>query len=89
VDVEAATSWSEGRLTFRSTPLPAAVAEVNRYTRRRIELDAPTLSTVTVTGVFNTGDTDAFIAAAEDLFALEAHSARDDGVRLTPRRQPS
>jgi transmembrane sensor len=89
VDVEAATSWAEGRLTFRETSLPAAVAEVNRYSRRRIDLDAPGLSDVAVTGVFNTGDTDAFVAAAEDLFALRSSATPDGGVRLTPRSPPS
>src|SRR5207237_2483184 len=43
LDAEAATSWTVGRLTFRGTPLADAVAEVNRYSRKEIVLEAPDL----------------------------------------------
>lgn len=89
VDVAAATSWIDGRLTFRSTPLAAAVAEVNRYSRRKIVLEAPTLAALPVNGVFNTGDADAFIAAAKDLFALDERRDADGTVRLVPRAPPA
>lgn len=71
-DAAGATSWTTGRIVFRETPLAAAVAEVNRYSPRKVVLDAPGLAAAPVNGVFDTGDTEAFVAAATSLFGLEA-----------------
>ncbi len=83
VDAALATSWSERRLIFRSTPLGEAVAEVNRYLPRKIVLDAGPAEDVAVSGVFTTGDREAFVAATTDLFGLEARTQADGSVRLT------
>lgn len=83
VDAALATSWSEGRLVFRNTPLREAVAEVNRYLPQKIVLDAGSTEAVAVNGVFLTGDRDAFVAAATDLFGLVARTQADGSVRLT------
>lgn len=83
VDTEIETSWSEGRLVFRSTPLAEAVAEVNRYLPRKIVLDPGPDAAVAVNGVFTAGDRDAFVAAATDLFGLRAREQADGSVRLT------
>lgn len=83
VDATQATSWSERRLIFRSTPLREAVAEVNRYLPRKIVLDAGSAEEVAVNGVFTTGDREAFVAAATDLFGLSARTQADGSVLLT------
>lgn len=72
VNVAASTSWSAGRLTFDDTPIAIAVAEVNRYSRTPIVLQDARLASVPVSGVFNVGDIDGFVAALSDLYALEA-----------------
>lgn len=82
-DVELATSWTTGRLTFRSMPLGAAIAEVNRYSRTQIELQAPGHQAVQVDGVFETGDPDAFIAAVTALYPLRAHRLDAGRILLT------
>ena len=41
VDTEAASSWTQGRMVFRATPLEEAIAEANRYARTRIRLADP------------------------------------------------
>lgn len=82
IDTTLATSWSEGRLVFRGTPLQEAVAEVNRYLPQKIVLDAGPAAAVPVNGVFKAGDREAFVAAATDLFGLEARDQADGGVRL-------
>ena len=84
VDVAAATSWTSGRLVFRSTPLAQAVAEVNRYSDGKVALDTPKLKNVPVSGVFDVGDTHAFVAAVSDLFALDAQQ-EGAGYRLKAR----
>lgn len=83
VDVAAATSWTDGRITFRAVPLTTAIAEVNRYSDQKIELDAPLVGAIPVTGVFNSGDTDAFVAAVSDLHGLRAVRRPGGAIRLT------
>lgn len=84
VDVAAATSWTSGRLIFRETPLAQAVAEVNRYSRSKVVVDSPRLQAVSVNGVFEVGDTEAFVSAVSDLFELRAERAERE-IRLTPK----
>ena len=85
VDATVETSWSQGHLVFRGTPLRDAVAEVNRYLPDKIVLAAGPASEVAVNGSFATGDRDAFVAAVSDLFGLTAQPQADGGVRLTAR----
>lgn len=85
VDAAQTTSWSEGRLIFRNTPLRDAVAEVNRYLPDKIVLSAGTPGSVAINGVFDAGDREAFVAATSDLFDLEARPEPGGGVRLSPR----
>lgn len=77
-DVAAATSWTVGRLTFENTPISVAVAEVNRYSLEPIEVQDARVSEIRVSGVFNAGDIDGFVAALTDLYPLQA-SRSDDG----------
>ncbi|WP_420469935.1 FecR family protein [Brevundimonas sp. FT23042] len=83
VNVAAATSWTSGRLTFDGTPIAVAVAEVNRYTRQPIQLRDASISTIRVSGVFNAGDIDGFVAALRDLYSLEVRRSDDGRVVLT------
>lgn len=82
VDAGEATSWTQGRLVFRGTPLREAVAEINRYLPDKIVLAVGSLANTPVNGVFATGDGDAFVAAVSDLFGLRAVVDADGGVRL-------
>lgn len=84
-DAARATSWTTGRLVFRETPLAAAVAEVNRYARTKVELAEPALAAAPVNGVFDTGDTEAFVAAVGMLFDLTATRQPDGTIRLEDR----
>jgi transmembrane sensor len=82
-----ATSWTTGRLRFRETPLATAVEEVNRYSRAKIVLDDARVQAVRVNGVFDTGDSQAFLSAVTALFDLEA--VPDRGGTLLRARTPS
>ena len=63
VDTQAVTSWSRGRLVFRSTPLAEALQEVNRYGRRKVRLGDPDLAELPVDGNFIAGETDLIVSA--------------------------
>lgn len=83
VDVPAETSWTLGRLTFQGTPIASAVAEMNRYTDTPIELRDRRVSSIQVSGAFNAGDIEGFIAALCDLYDLEATRAADGRIILS------
>lgn len=83
VDALRATSWTTGRLLFDAVPIRVAVAEVNRYSARKMELKAPRIAEVAVSGAFNTGDVDGFVAALEDLYPVAAERQPDGTVILS------
>lgn len=63
IDVERAVSWTSGRLHFRNEPMAAAVAEVNRYSKRKIVIRDSSIADLPIVGTFPTGDVDAFVRA--------------------------
>ena len=83
VDVTTVTSWTSGRLVFRSVPLRDAVAEFNRYERQKIEIEGP-LGDELISGVFAVGDTNTFVGSLADVHDL-AVVRPDNGraIRLT------
>lgn len=84
-DVAMETSWTDGRIVFRDTPLAAAVDEVNRYLVDKIELQADGKGDAAVNGVFRTGDRDAFVSTTSAVFGLQAVKRPDGGVLLRER----
>jgi transmembrane sensor len=82
VDARRAVSWTERRLIFDHTPLEAAVAEVNRYTTAKVELEAPGLAAAPVNGVFETGDARTFAAAVASVFDLQVDQGPGQAIVL-------
>lgn len=72
VDADVVTSWSTGRLRFRSTPLADALAEVNRYATTPIRIVDPALATIPIAGTFELGDTASVVSALTALWPIRA-----------------
>ena len=84
VDVDAATSWTTGRLIFHAVPLREAVAEFNRYERQKIEVADSAVGDELISGVFAVGDANTFVGSVADLHDLTIVRADKDGaIRLT------
>jgi len=83
-DAARATGWTTGRLVFRDTPLAAAVAEVNRYSDRKVELASADLAGRPVSGFFDVGDSESFARGVADLFDLSLSRGPDGAWRLAP-----
>uniref|UniRef100_UPI0035CB8893 FecR family protein n=1 Tax=uncultured Sphingomonas sp. TaxID=158754 RepID=UPI0035CB8893 len=82
VDTANDTSWLSGRLTFVREPLADAIAEVNRYSTRRIVfVDGPSPAT-SIVGVFVAGDTDGFVTALELNGIARTVSRSDTEIKL-------
>lgn len=83
VDPAAATSWTRGQLTFRRQTLAKAAAEVNRYSERKVVIGDRAAAGRQISGVFDAGDTDAFVAAVGELYDLKAER-RGAEIHLSP-----
>lgn len=64
VDVQKETSWTEGRLVFMHDSIAKAVADVNRYSKRKVTF-AEAIPDKRIMGVFSAGDVDGFVKALE------------------------
>jgi transmembrane sensor len=82
VDLNKETSWLSGRLTFLYDPLEDVVAELNRYSDRKIVLGDRALARKPIVGVVEAGDLDGFIKLVR-AYRLAKVSVRDDAVVLT------
>lgn len=78
-DVEALTAWRQRRLIFRDTPLPEAVAEVNRYHPAQLHIGEASLESLTVNGVFHTDDLDSFVLALEHTLPVRVLNTSQGG----------
>jgi transmembrane sensor len=83
-DAREVTAWERGELVFTNEPLTDAVARVNRYSVRHIEVD-PSASNLRISGAFNAGDTASFLDAMASYFRLDAVPASDGKVMLQAR----
>jgi transmembrane sensor len=62
VDAERATAWMHREIVFDDEPLERVAAEFDRYSAKRIEIVTPALKKLRVSGVFDTDDTEGFVA---------------------------
>lgn len=85
-DVERALSWREGQLIFRNDRLADAVAEVNRYSTRRIELSDDAVGNLRVSGIVNTGNTAVFVETMTNYYPVQVIESDRRHVVLGPRR---
>lgn len=78
-------AWRRGKMRFDNTPISAAVAEMNRYYRTPIELDAAVADSP-VTGEFDIADQNAAVRALAAAFSLDVER-RPDRILLTQSRK--
>ncbi len=65
-------AWRTHLVVFDGEPLREALAEMNRYSQRRIVVDDPVLADRRIVGVFSTTDTQTFVSAMTATLGLEA-----------------
>lgn len=83
-DVQSATAWRFGQAVFDDQTLAEALAEMNRYSRRRIVLSDPALETLRISGVYKAGDNEAFARSVATLLDLDVR-ANGGGLLIEPR----
>ncbi|RZF60860.1 DUF4880 domain-containing protein [Sphingomonas populi] len=85
VDTKAATAWRQGRIVLDGWTLARALSEVNRYTTQPVRLEATRFAEARLSGTFDAGDIEGFVAAATALLPLTAERDADGSVRLVDR----
>ncbi len=71
-DVKRKISWRDGLLIFANTDLSEAIDQVMRHSNMKINLKHPALAELTVSGIFNAGDTEEFLSAIHQQLPVEA-----------------
>ncbi|MGE5500915.1 MAG: FecR family protein [Ignavibacteriales bacterium] len=79
-DIVRETSWTRGQLVFDDEPLGAVVAELNRYTDRKMVIDDPMLAARPISGAFKPGDVQGFARSLQTY--RYAYVAAEDGQTL-------
>ncbi|WP_168355813.1 FecR family protein [Sphingomonas gei] len=64
------TAWRNGELVLDETPLPEAVAEMNRYSSRPIVLQGAELARLRLSGVFQTSDSVSFATTVGAIYGV-------------------
>lgn len=84
VDVERAMAWREGKLVFDDENLADAVARVNNYSRVKIVVEDAPARALKISGIFNAGDTPAFVEAVQSYFPVDV-STGESTVEIRSR----
>ncbi len=66
----AAVAWLSGKLVFNDTPLPAAVAQFNRYSASKIIIGDAAVGQLHVSGVFRDNDSQTFVDALHGAYGI-------------------
>jgi transmembrane sensor len=75
--VDAVTAWRRGEVMLDDTPLTDAIAEMNRYSKSPLILDGNSITTLRVSGIYHTGDSEGFAQTVAQLYGLSV--AQEDG----------
>jgi len=85
-DVRRETSWTSGQLVFYATPLRQVVAEMNRYSDKKIVLEGDAFADRPISGTFRTGDMETFARGLETYRLARIESDTADAMTLTAPR---
>jgi len=77
-------SWRTGHLVFHDAALSEAVAEFNRYSKRRIVIQSPSLRDIRIGGSFRATDVDGFLSLLKRGFPVQVEDG-DAQINLTHR----
>jgi transmembrane sensor len=85
-DVRRITAWREGKLVFEEVPLADAIAEFNRYSPRKVQVDSVAIGSRPVSGVLQIGDMSSLRFLLQESLGL---TLTDQGDTLLLRSAPT
>jgi len=81
-DVNRETSWLHGQITFDDAPLGDIVAELNRYSTRKLVITDDALANVRLGGIYTPGDVEGFSRALRAYGVAEVAESKDGELRV-------
>lgn len=84
VDVTAIVAWRQGKIILNDASLADAVQRLNRYSRLQMAIGDPALGALRVNGVFESGDTRAFLEAVQSYLPVSVQEEGPDLLLLAP-----
>lgn len=81
-DVNRETSWLYGQITFDDAPLGDIVAELNRYSTRKLVITDERLASVRLGGIYAPGDVEGFSRALRAYGVAEVAESKDGELRV-------
>ena len=88
-DVGRETSWLRGQITFDDAPLGEIVAELNRYSTRKLVITDERLAAVRLGGIYTPGDIAGFSRALRAYGVAEVSEGPDGQLRVTALKEKS
>jgi transmembrane sensor len=85
-DIEAVIAWRQGKIILKDTPLGEAVRRLNRYSRLQVKIGDESLAALRVSGVFESGDTLAFVEALQSYLPVVVYREGPELLSLSPRQ---
>lgn len=79
-DITKTTAWRRGKLIFEDEPLALAIERMNRYSRISLVAGDDGVASLGVSGVFDAGDTEAFVEALEVYFGAQVTKRADGAI---------
>jgi transmembrane sensor len=82
-DIDTLLAWRQGMIFFKSAPLEAALAEMDRYTTTQFVVADEKLRDVRIGGQFRTGDVDGLLRTLRKDFLIDSRRDPQGRVVLT------
>lgn len=88
VDASHALAWRQGRLDYLNEPLASAIADINRYSRRPIEIRDAAVGRIVFSGTVLTDQIDAWVQALPAFFPIDVQTNAVGDIVLVNRVSP-
>jgi len=87
VNVDRETSWLRGKIVFDNAALGDIVAELNRYSQRKMVIDGEGLADARLSGIYEPGDAREFADSLRFAGVAEMQEGRDGELRIVPLKR--
>lgn len=82
VELEQTVAWTRGQLIFKDEPLSSAIMRINRYSQKQVVISDQSIADIRISGIFNTGDTNAFVEALSQYFQVDISVQQNGDIQL-------
>lgn len=82
--IESVLAWRRGEIVLNDTPLEEAVAAMNHYDKTALVIQSPALASLTVSGLYHTGDNEGFARSLAKMYHLDLEE-RDGRIYMKSR----